>query len=382
MVESLFPLLLRADECAVSGLPLPKKKGRRSLHPPRPPLAKIRGSRVVRAETRRSRAELIRELEFWLEALKICKNLSELVDLGEIAVNYILERYSERLYYAVPIRPVGQLAELLNGVRGAFPLLRHRLPLPWNVVGEWRRVEPTESHIAVPRSLPLAWITAALLRGWPSVALAIWLGADLGLRPVEITTLAWRWLSLPADRLDQYSSDVFVTITNPEAAWSGARAQHARGGCGTLISFISALKSFKAPEDSQFVIGGSGTWLTSRFKTLVADTRVPYGESQRPKGVVLASLRASFASELYESCGDLSRVSWRMRIKNLDTLGHYTQELQSQQFVARQPQETRAQIRRLCFIRSHVIQTSIQLLRAGVVPTLWPRLWTSGKFDR
>ncbi len=96
----------------------------------------MRGSRVVRDTTRVSRSAILTELEHWLQKeYKI--NLQQLVSFGEERLNTVLDLYGERMYYTIPPRPSQHLAELLNGIRGVYPLLRRRLPLPWGVVREW-----------------------------------------------------------------------------------------------------------------------------------------------------------------------------------------------------------------------------------------------------
>ena len=104
-----------------------------------------------------------------------------------------------------------------------------------------------------------------------------------------------------------------------------------------------------------------------------------YGERSRPKGVVEASLRASYPSALFEECNDLSLTAWRLRVKDLGTLRHYVQELQSQSFVSRQTEQTKERIHLLSSLGPIVIPAAIRLLRARVNPSLWPTSWASGK---
>ena len=108
---------------------------------------------------------------------------------------------------------------------------------------------------------------------------------------------------------------------------------------------------------------------------------VRYGESARPKGVVEASLRASFATALFESTSDLKLVAWRLRVKNIEVLSHYVHELQSQTFMSHQPQSTRTRIPHLASIAPTVIPQAIRFLQAGVAPAIWPSLWRPGHFD-
>jgi len=86
-------------------------------------------------------------------------------------------------------------------------------------------------------------------------------------------------------------------------------------------------------------------------------------------------MRASFASSLFESSGDLPLVAWRLRVKNIDTLSHYIHELQAQTFLSLQSEDTRCQIRSLATIAPQVISVSVHFLRSGVSPSLWPGLW-------
>lgn len=247
-----------------------------------------------REATKGSRETLVRGFEFWLIAMYNIESIAHLVFLGDHIINGVLDAYGVQLYYQIPPRPVNQFAELLNAVRGIFPLLKGRLPIPWSLVAEWRGVEPTEAHISFPRIFILAMVTAGLLRGWPRPAGGTWLSADTGLRPVELHSLPWRRLSLPLDRLDYTGSSIFISIPDPKGRWAGAKTQHARGDDPLLCEFVQALRDYVRPPGDELVVGGGATWHRNRFKCMVEDTGAHYGEQRRPKGVVEAGLRASF----------------------------------------------------------------------------------------
>ena len=112
---------------------------------------------------------------------------------------------------------------------------------------------------------------------------------------------------------------------------------------------------------------------------MTEDCLMLYGEKARPKGIVEASLRASYASSFFEETNDLSLTAWRLRVKDLSTLRHYVQELQSQSFVARQSLDAKERIRLFSSLGPVVIPAAIRLLKARVNPGLWPTLWSSGK---
>lgn len=327
-----------------------------------------------------SRSSLLIEFEYWLLCVLNIQNLSELVYRGEEDLNNVLTEYGRHMYYTIPPRPVQHFAELLNAVRGVYPLLRGRLPLPWSLKADWQDIEPTESHLALPRIFILALVVAALLRGWPRPAGGTWLTSGSGLRPGELHSLLWRYISLPEDRLDFDSCAVFVTVKDSKGRWAGSKSQHARAEDPWLCRYISALRNYVQPERDDKFVGGGETWYRGKFRTLVTDTGARYGEDSRPKGVVEASLRASFASFLFEHSSDLAFVGWRMRIKNLDTLRHYVHELQSQQFIADQSAETRQRVYTLAAAAPRVIARSIEFLNGRVPPQLWPLLWRSGRF--
>jgi hypothetical protein len=134
------------------------------------------------------------------------------------------------------------------------------------------------------------------------------------------------------------------------------------------VLFLAALRSSVSPGPLDTIIGGKESWLRSRFKTLVGDTLVQYGEFTRPRGVVEAPLRASYASHVFEETSDLELTSWRMRVKDLETLKHHVQELNSQQFAAPQTPEARARILLLARTAHVVIPQSILSLCSGVSP--------------
>ena len=104
----------------------------------------------------------------------------------------------------------------------------------------------------------------------------------------------------------------------------------------------------------------------------------PYGEAtQNPeeKGLVVASLRIAGAARLFESSRDLHFVAWRLRGKGLETLRHYVQELQAQNFMARLSPAWRNKILRLTSCADTILTTSERWLETGMPTHLWPLLW-------
>ena len=118
------------------------------------------------------------------------------------------------------------------------------MPLPWGVVREWRRIEPTEAHSSVPKSVILAMIVTSLLRGFVKSAAGVWLASASGLRPVEYHELPWRDISFPEDRLDYESHSIFISIHDAKGAWAGSAKQSARAEDIDLLEFLRAVKAY------------------------------------------------------------------------------------------------------------------------------------------
>ena len=75
---------------------------RQRIYGPRPPLPKVRGSRVVREGTRVSRSALLAELELWLQC-EYNLDIKTIVSLGEESLNTILDRMESECTIPCPL---------------------------------------------------------------------------------------------------------------------------------------------------------------------------------------------------------------------------------------------------------------------------------------
>jgi len=227
----------------------------------------------------------------------------------------------------------------------------------------------------VPEILVSALISEALLFGWPRVALGLWVLYGMALSPEEPLLARVCDFSTPSGRLDPRSSDLFLTVRKPKSRWAAARRQHARCNDPWLVKLFETIRAV-AGRDAMFLLAGMG-WFRWRFQVLCDKLPVVYGETTHPRGIVLASFRAGKASALFELTRDLSYVGWRLRVKGLDTLKHYVQELGCQSYLSDQTRLARRRIQDLSGLLPVLVPTAVQWLEAGINPASWPLLWES-----
>ena len=144
--------------------------------------------------------------------------------------------------------------------------------------------------------------------------------------------------------MDFEGSSIFISILDAKGGWAGSSRQSGRSAGPDLLCFLRAMKAYYRPEDSEIMIGCSPSTQRKRFQVMTEDCLLKYGERSPPKGKVEASFQTSYASAFFEETGDLAFTAWRSRVKDLGTLRHYIQELQSQSFASRQSPEAKKRI--------------------------------------
>ena len=72
-----------------------------------------------------------------------------------------LEKFGRVLYET--LRPLGDFTETIHGVTDRSRDLRRFLSAPWDLVRQWRLLEPPESRLAMPAAVVMAWVSLFFL---------------------------------------------------------------------------------------------------------------------------------------------------------------------------------------------------------------------------
>ena len=208
---------------------------------------------------------------------------------------------------------------LLLGLQEVFPWARQAIGPGWRVASRWEQLEPSTPHAPVPLQVLTASLVIAALWDWPHVLLSLFLGFYALLRPSDIVGLHRSDLSLP-DEHDNPQLGLMIRLRQPKRHVGGARVQYTRVDPEYLTPLISRL--IRQMGRSERVWPASGQLLGRRWR-MILSRLIPV-----PMSFSLGSLRAGGATFLFgELNEDLTRLAWRGRWRQINTLAHYVQEL-------------------------------------------------------
>ena len=242
----------------------------------------------------------------------------------------------------------GDLAETLNHIAKVFRWVRGQLGTAWDVRTAWQVTEPGENRAPVPPRLVLALVTLFVVWEWWEVAALIALGFEAALRPGDLLHLTRADLRFAREH-GGLTQALFVVLRHAKTReLRGARWQHVRVCCPTVISLLDRVFGTRPPGVLLFSCAGShavrGRQLSARFAAGLAVLGVPYGQHH---GYTLGGLRAGGITAFFEETQDIQLTRWRGRWDSMRSLEHYVQELASHEAFARIDPTSRRKIFRL-----------------------------------
>lgn len=157
-----------------------------------------------------------------------------------------LVQYGRDLYRAG--KSYQKFPETINAFAAARPLVKRQLTKAWDLAFAWLQDEPHSHHPALPASILMAMVSAALIWGWAREA-AIWALTWSGMLRVGEVLMATRSdLVLPSDSAPGVTH-VLLKIHQPKTRGRWAKHQAARVDPIDLVSLLSSV--FK--HDSLFM---------------------------------------------------------------------------------------------------------------------------------
>lgn len=201
--------------------------------------------------------------------------------------------------------------------------VRGHLQKAWDTIARWEELEPVEHRRPIPVAMLQAMVSLACFWGWWRVA-AVLVTAFYGCcRPGEVLKACRGQLVFPKD-VGQSSGPVFFRIQKPKPGRRGiGRVQHTKIVDLNACKFLSFVLEDCAGE--VFVYPGSASSFRTRWEKLLRGLKIPLNSGLTPAG-----LRAGGTVELYRQGTPIADILWALRLRNIETLQHYLQEISTQ----------------------------------------------------
>ena len=240
--------------------------------------------------------------------------------------------------------PLYAYRHLLIYCQRTYPSLRRNLPEAWNLISRWEELEPVTHRRPLPLAMVQAMAVLALRWGWRRVAAVILITFHACARPGEVLRASRRHLVLPEDIGDVLGSPCFLKISRPKPGRRGlGRVQHAKIRDAQVSKFLS--DTFRSCIGSEYLYPGSGGAFRTRWNTLLRVLGVP-GHFHFTPGC----LRAGGTVYLYKQGTPIMDILWMLRLKNLETLQHYLQEISTEVTMIDLPVEAKSLISSLSLL--------------------------------
>lgn len=239
---------------------------------------------------------------------------------------------------------------LLVYVQRTWPSTKGHLQDAWSVVSRWEELEPVEHRRPLPRAMVEAMCSLCLQWGWVRVACVILITFHACARPGEVLRAPRANLILPDDIDELAGSPCFLRVSKPKPGRRGlGRVQHCKVSDYHVSLFLS--KVFCAVRGHEAIYPGTSNAFRYRWNFLLRRLEVPSATLLTP-----GCLRASGTVELYRRGMPIMDILWALRLKNLETLQHYLQEISTQITMIDLPSRSRFLILNLSKLFPHFIK--------------------------
>eukprot|EP00438_Fugacium_kawagutii_P001100 Skav235078 [mRNA] locus=scaffold2106:3814:8424:- [translate_table: standard] len=222
----------------------------------------------------------------------------------------------------------------------------------WTMVTKWELMEPTVHRVPLPHSIFCAMVSVSLGWNWYRFAGILILGF-LGIaRPGEPLAAYRSELVLPRDTLDQNSKAAYLKILKPKTRQRGRGVtQHLSIHDPAYIEFLDKVYG-PLPSHARLLDCSPGAF-RRRWDAVLAALSVPKEANLTPGG-----LRGGGCVYAFQQGADLTLLLWRMRIKHLQTLESYLQEVVASTVVSELPSEPRQKIAVAAKMVDHFLQST------------------------
>jgi hypothetical protein len=222
-------------------------------------------------------------------------------------------------------------------VQRRHPGFKGFLQPSWEVVTRWEELEPVEHRRPLPYSLMTAMVTLCVAWKWHFVAGVILISFHGCCRPGEVLNACRSQLVLPCD-LGNVSGPCYLRIQKPKPGRRGmGRIQHAKVAPADVVEFLNKVYRKHGPDVPLY--GGTPSAFRLRWNKLLVALNV-----SKNAGITPGGLRAGGTVELYRRGVPILDILWALRLKHVETLQHYLQEIATQITMIDLPLETRVKV--------------------------------------
>lgn len=223
----------------------------------------------------------------------------------------------------------------------------------WDMVSRWESLEPTTHRTPLPAAIFRAMMNVALTWKWFRFAATLGI-AFYGIgRPGEAICARRRNLILPSDMMSEDRRVAYLQVNEPKARRRGkGKLQHMSIYDSDFIDFLERFAVFLSAENTIF--HSSSSSFRRRWDRILLTIGVSPHVTLTPGGV-----RGGGCIHAFESGDSLVFLLWRMRLKHLQTLESYLQEVTAATVLPDLPAKTRQNIRLLSDIFPFTLKTAL-----------------------
>ena len=208
----------------------------------------------------------------------------------------------------------------------------------WDRIRRWEVIEPPRHRIPLPCSVLQAMVTVSSLWGWRRFACTLCLAFYGITRPGEVLRARRYELVLPADLMSSETTTAFLQVSEPKSRRrSSGRIQHASVEDPQVVKFATTV--FGPILESEFLYPISAGSFRRRWDKVAEFLGIHKSLKLTP-----GSLRAGGAVFAYRQGQELQKILWRMRLRQLQTLENYLQEVATDAFLHKLSPSTKRKI--------------------------------------
>lgn len=285
---------------------------------------------LISVQTSALGARLYGQSRSWLAGNLDASAINQLFVVPAL-MGYMLASYGRHLFSRG--EALYSFRHLVVYIQREFVGFRGSLQPSWDVIARWEELEPVEHR----RPLPYAMVRLCIGWGWLKIAGVIFIGFHGCCRPGEVLRALRSQLVLPCD-LGLSNGPCYLRVQKPKPGRRGmGRVQHAKVSDEEVVSFLSSVyknEPFETP-----LYSGTTSAFRLRWNKLLSALSIPLSAQLTPAG-----LRAGGTVELYRRGWPIFDILWALRLKNVETLQHYLQEIATQITMVDLPFEARANI--------------------------------------
>ena len=220
-----------------------------------------------------------------------------------------------------------------------FVTIKPYMGLCWTMISRWEMMEPTVHRVPLPAVLFRAMLSICIGWGWKRFASILILGF-LGIaRPGEPLAAKRREQVLPSDMMSEGPDVVYLKILKPKTRFRGrGLTQHISVHEPVYIAFLESV--YRASQPDERLYDCSAGSFRRRWDAILDALLVPRSANLTPGGI-----RGGGCVYAFQQGTELTKLLWRMRIKHLQTLESYLQEVAASTIVSELPKHSRERIR-------------------------------------